>query len=282
MPSSRVCLSLTLLCASFTGSLEAQQEQELAARIERLTAVGNTSAARLVVDSVLVTAPEGSEPFVEALYWDAVLNSTAAGAERGYLRIVVEYPLSSRASAALLRLAELELARQARDRAQRHLEKILSDYPQSRQTARAQYLTARMALDEGQAERACSLLSAARETVDASDVELRNQILYLHASCASAPPPAATDSSPPRDSAKRAVRAGNERGRYTIQIAAYNTEREAAALSAQLKRRGLSARVVGTRAPFRVRVGRYASREAARQAMAQARLRGIIVEAEPS
>ncbi|MGH7695417.1 MAG: hypothetical protein ACRENH_10560, partial [Gemmatimonadaceae bacterium] len=83
--------------------------------MERLAGAGNSSAARALADSLLAASPEGSDLFIEALYWHAVLDSTAAGAERDYLRVVVEYPLTPRASSALLRLAELEMARQARD-----------------------------------------------------------------------------------------------------------------------------------------------------------------------
>jgi len=261
------------------------QHAEITARIERLTAAGNTTGARALVDSLLAASTEGSEVFVEALYWHAVLDSTAAGAERDYLRVAVEYPLAPRASAALLRLAELELARQARDRARRHLEKLQADYPQSAQFARAQYLAARLARDDGEPQKACALLESARSAVDANDVELRNQIVYMHASCATpvavSPPP--VDTATVRDTSVRQTPVETKAaGRYAIQLAAYNTQREAAAMAQQLQRRGVQARVVGSRAPFRVRVGRYATREDARRAMTQAGLRGIIVEADPS
>jgi tetratricopeptide (TPR) repeat protein len=266
--------------------LAAQQVAELTQRIERLAASGNTSAARTLVDSLFAASSEGSEAFVEALYWHAVLDSTAAGAERDYLRVAVESPLAPRASSALLRLAELELARQARDRAWRHLEKLRLEYPDSDQMPRAQYLAARLARDEGQPEKACALLDSARTSVDATDVELRNQIIYLHSSCMSAAPasaPASRDSVTSADTGvRREARPPGARGGYAIQVAAYNTRREAAALVRQLVRRGLPARVVGARAPFRVRVGRYQTSEEARRAMTKAGVRGIVVDAEPS
>ena len=262
------------------------QQADLATQVERLTAAGNTAAARTLVDSVLAASVEGSDAFVEALYWHAVLDSTAAGAERNYLRLIVEYPLSPRASGALLRLAELELARQARDRARRHLEQLRVEYPHSEHLARAQYLAARLARDDGETAKACALLASARAAVHANDVELRNQIVYLHASCATTGPvtnPVA-DTAAPRDSVvRRTPGSASTTGRYTIQMAAYNTQQQAAALVRQLQRRGVTARIVGTSAPFRVRVGRYQTREDARRAMTEAGLRGgIIVEAERS
>lgn len=252
--------------------------------MERLTAAGSSSAARALADSILAAALEGSDPFIEALYWHAVLDSTAAGAERDYLRVVVEYPLAPRASAALLRLAELELARQARNRARRHLEKLRTDYPKSDQIARTQYLLARMARDDGETERACALLDAARTVVDANDVELQNQITYLHAYCipAAGARAAAPHSATLRDTTGGLPSASAAKGQFSIQVAAYNSRRAAVALAQQLQRRGLPARVSGERAPFRVRVGRYGTREEAQRAMMRSGLRGIITEAEAS
>ena len=280
------CLLVAL--ALLNQPCRAQQASDVGTRIERLTAAGSSGAARALADSVLAATPEGSDTFVEALYWHAVLDSTAAGAERDYLRIVVEYPLAPRASSALLRLAELELARQARDRARRHLDKLRADYPKSDHIARAQYLLAGMARDDGDTERACALLNAARGSVDANDVELKNQITYLHASCLSvavSPPTPPADSATLRDTtARQTLRTTPTaaKGQFAIQVAAYNTQREATSLARQLQSRGLPARVVGVRAPFRVRVGRYATREEAQRAMTRAGLRGIITEAEPA
>lgn len=276
-----------LMLAAMPRVTAAQHVAEVTQRIERLAASGNTGAARTLVDSLLAASSEGSEQFVEALYWHAVLDSTAAGAERDYLRVAVEYPLAPRASSALLRLAELELARQARDRAWRHLEKLRVEYPDSDQMPRAQYLAARLARDEGQLERACGLLASARMSVDPTDVELRNQIIYLHSSCVPAAPPnvpvaSDTIATTGDTSVRRDTSTPTARGGYAIQVAAFNTQREAAALARQLIRRGLPARVVGTRAPFRVRVGRYQTAEEARRAMRRAGVRGIVVDAEPS
>jgi cell division septation protein DedD len=269
---------LLLTCLSIPRS-GAAQAGDLTTRLERLSASGNVSGARTLVDSVLAAATVGSEAFVEAMYWHAVLDTTAAGAEHYYLRVAVEYPLSPRASAALLRLAELELARQAKDRARRHLNRLMRDYAASEQIARARYLAARLALDDGRPAEACTLLNAARESVAGTDVELQNQISYLQSSCSVPVAQPARDSAV-RDTLVRRPSATPSGPAFSIQIAAYNTQREATALMRQLQRQGHAARVFGTRAPFRVRVGRYPDREAARRAMTQADLRGIIVEAE--
>jgi cell division protein FtsN len=68
-----------------------------------------------------------------------------------------------------------------------------------------------------------------------------------------------------------------------VQVAAYDTRAAADTLAKRLSTRGYNVRVVGSSKPFRVRVGRYPTREraadAARQ-MAKLDVRGIVVEAE--
>ena len=71
---------------------------------------------------------------------------------------------------------------------------------------------------------------------------------------------------------------------FTVQVAAFPKQRDAEALRDVLQQRGYEARVWGTKAPFRVRVGRYATREEADAALARmkgSRLNGMVVEAEP-
>jgi cell division protein FtsN len=68
-------------------------------------------------------------------------------------------------------------------------------------------------------------------------------------------------------------------------VAAYNARQDATSLAARLKQRGYDVRVVGDRAPYRVRIGRYATRADANAALARiraSRLTGIVVEAEPN
>ena len=71
---------------------------------------------------------------------------------------------------------------------------------------------------------------------------------------------------------------------YTVQVAAYTTRAPADALAAKLTARGLPARVWGTTAPFRVRVGRYPTHAAAESAAADLKskqITGFITDAEP-
>ncbi len=70
---------------------------------------------------------------------------------------------------------------------------------------------------------------------------------------------------------------------YTVQVAAFARQRDAIALVQVLSQRGFQARVWGGAAPFRVRVGRYATREEAEADQARmkaSRINGVVVEAE--
>jgi cell division protein FtsN len=54
---------------------------------------------------------------------------------------------------------------------------------------------------------------------------------------------------------------------YSVQVAAYTHKAEADKLTATLNKRGYSARVDGTIAPFRVRIGRYTTENEAENAL---------------
>jgi DNA polymerase-3 subunit delta len=70
---------------------------------------------------------------------------------------------------------------------------------------------------------------------------------------------------------------------YTVQVAAYNLRAQAEALAAKLTAGGVEARVSGTAAPFRVRVGRYptlAEADAQRKALKAKQIDGFVTAAE--
>jgi cell division protein FtsN len=54
---------------------------------------------------------------------------------------------------------------------------------------------------------------------------------------------------------------------YSVQVAAYNHKTDAEKLAAMLTNRGYMARVDGAVAPFRVRIGRYATNSEAEEAL---------------
>jgi cell division septation protein DedD len=74
-------------------------------------------------------------------------------------------------------------------------------------------------------------------------------------------------------------------GKYTVQVAAYDTRGAAEALASKLRERGYESRVWGTAAPFRVRIGHYATRAAAERelsALQAKQMSGFVAASEPA
>src|SRR5688500_9169934 len=160
-----------------------------------LVSRGQGAQGRALVDSLLLATPPGTPAYAEGLFWRAVTASKVEDAERDYLRIVIEFPLSPRAEDALIRLAELEMMRGDRTRAQRHLQRLIIEHPNGPARARASYWLARVFFEGNDLPRACNELNVARSRASANDVELRNQVDYQAQRCvgvevvAQAPPP---------------------------------------------------------------------------------------------
>jgi len=274
---TKTVLAMTIALAPGRG--HSQNVDTAMARIERLVVAGDRSSARYLTDSLLATLPHESPRIADALYWRAATAPSAVDAERDYLRITVEHPYSRRAPDALLALAQLEFARGNRSAARRRFDRLLRDYPSGKHVARASLWSGRLAIEERDMVAGCATLDAGLPHIAAEDVELRNQFEYFVSQCERLPAaPADTlvvatpaDSAPAKDAA------------FSVQVAAYTAQRDATSLAAHLKQRGFDARVVGDKAPYRVRVGRYATREEASAALTKmkaARLSGLVVEAE--
>ncbi len=153
-------------------------------RAQTLVNDGNATAGRVLVDSMINAAAPGSNDYAEAVFWRAVLAGTAADAEMDYRRIVVDYPRSPRVEDALIRLSQLEIARANYDGAIRHLNTLMTDYPQSPSRARAGYWMARALFDKNDIRGGCVAITDALGRTSENDVELRNQITYLNQRCA--------------------------------------------------------------------------------------------------
>jgi cell division protein FtsN len=158
-------------------------------RAQALVSDGNGVAGRALIDSVLAATQPSARLYPEALFWRATLASNAADAESDYKHLVVDYPLAPQAEDALLRLAQLELARGDRDGALTHLQRIPRDYPRSKSLARASYWTARVLFEKNDIPNACAANANALSKAGADEIELRNQIQYQGQRC---PSPAAS------------------------------------------------------------------------------------------
>src|SRR6267143_136102 len=152
-------------------------------RAQALVSDGNGVAGRALIDSVLAATQPSARLYPEALYWRASLASNAADAESDYKHIVVDYPLAPQAEDALLRLAQLELARGDREGALIHLQRIPRDYPRSKSLARASYWTARVLFEKNDIPSACAANANALSRAGADEIELRNQIQYQGQRC---------------------------------------------------------------------------------------------------
>jgi hypothetical protein len=251
--------------------------------LERLVVAGDRSSARVLADSLVAALPENSPQLAEVFYWRAATATSAADAERDYLRITVEHSYSKRAPDALLALAQLEFARGNRGAARRRFDMLLRDYPKGKHVARASLWSGRLALEEQDYTGGCATLNNARPLVGAEDVELRNQFDYYITQCSRMPAPEPVDTVPAPDTVKAPAASGAPE--FSVQVAAYTARQDATSLAANLRGRGFDVRVVGDKAPYRVRIGRYATRADALSALTRMkstyRLNGIVVEAEP-
>jgi cell division septation protein DedD len=259
---------------------------------QRLVVEGRGQEGRAMIARELAAAPEGSPRYVEALYWRAALAATAADAERDYKRIIIEFPVSRRSESALVGLAQLELARGDRPQAMQHLERVVREHPSGPSRARASFWMARVHFDEGNFPRACARLEDSRRHTPTEAVEMRNQLEYYAQRCEGvdttvvvrASPAESTRSMPPRPGAV-ATQPAAPRGAtaYTVQIGAFATRADADARHRQLRAQGHATRVVKVGALWRVRIGRYGSREAAAdtaRALKAKRIDAFVTEAE--
>lgn len=266
----------------------------------RLVSEGHGVAGRTLIDSLLVAADPATPAFGDALYWHGAVAATAAEAERDYRRVIVEYPLAFYSGDALLAIAELEQARGDRAGAMGHLQRFVREHPANPGRGIAALGAARLAFEQRDNTVGCAMLTEARASVAATDVELRNQIDYFSGNCpteysavtttavpatsSSATPAASTTAVATAPSASAPVRASaaprsvapRTVTSYTIQVAAYDTRPDAERLVARLAASGIEARVSGTSKPFRVRLAFYRTRQEATKEAATLRKRGIV------
>lgn len=283
-----------LLVSFCAATAWGQAGTDVFARARLLVNSGDARAGRALVDSALAAAAAGSPAYAEALYWRGVLAEEGEAARTDLLRVAIEFPLSPRASDALLRLAQLEFTRGDRTAAQRHLDRLEREHPEAPSRAAGRYWTGRLLLEDSKPADACVALRDAQRLAPASDVELLNQIAYYARPCDVIDMDAkARADSVAADSARKATergaaeqRAADRRtaakGKWSVQLASYSNRTEALALVKRLVARGVDARVTPAK-PWRVRVGHYATRAAAAEEarkFSTKRSRALVVEAE--
>ncbi len=229
--------------------------------------VGEGPSARLQLDSLVDAQRYGSDELAEALYWRAVLSENVGDAERDWQRIAIETSLSPRVPDALAWLGELELVRGHAKVARGYLEQLLRDFSDAPQRSRAMLWIARSYFDEQNFVRACTeVATLVRSGIPAGEQAL--QVEEMKVRCATR----AVSSTAP------ASRRANEtpgNSRFSVQLAAYDTRAQAQTAVRKFASRGITARIDGTRKPFRLRTGSYSDRSAADAALAVLKKRGI-------
>lgn len=276
----RLVFAGTMLAAvgARVGAQQSTAVDSLVRRAQQLARNGDTAAARALTDSLVTATPEGSEARAEVLFLRASLAADVAAAQKDYRTIIAEYQLSPRAADALLRLGQADYVRGDRTAARRQLERLVIEHPGASALADAWYWLGRARTDDGDAAGGCAALDSASALLPPDDVERRNRVTFATQRCraaaaaapvAAAPPPAATAA---------------PAGRWSVQVAAYRTRREAEALVSTMKTRGHEARVDSLAASpsFRVRIGAFASRAEADALVARLktqRIAGFVVEA---
>lgn len=277
-------LLVTLLIVAAARASSAQQLPPAAeAAVNRATQMASnrdTVGARRVLDS-LVNARE-STPLVrgEASYWLSRFAGTAEDRERILGALIIDYPFSARVPRALYELGTMELDRGERDRAAAHLTRYLSAAPDDSGRVAASLALGKLLLERGETPRACAVLLVGRSEVPPDAIELRNQFEFSVGRCQGVDTTTriekvVADTTP----------AESRTGAFTVQVAAYDTKAGADRLATTLRGQGLEARVVGKAKPFRVRVGRYATRseaeEASRRVDSVAKSKSIVVIVGP-
>lgn len=257
---------IALAAVAFTTAAGAQQPSagadSVLARAARLAEAKDSAGARKLLDSL---ATKGDTPLArgEATYQLSVLASSAAERESVLGGFIIDHPFSPRLPDALLTLGTLELARNDRDRAVVHLGRYLSaSTPPDSGRLGASLALGRVLLERGELPRGCGVLLVGRSEVPEAALELRNQFDFSIGRCQGVD---TTTKAEPRPAADTAP-ATNRTGAFTVQVAAYDTRNAAERLATTLRGQGLEARVIGTAKPFRVRVGRYATRDEAEDA----------------
>jgi hypothetical protein len=251
------------------------------ARALNLADNSDSTAARKLLDSL---ANGGDSPLLrgEAVYQLSRLAPSAGERERILTGLVIDHPFSPRLPDALLALGMLELARNDRDRAATHLTRYLSaSAPPDTGRIAASLALGRLLLERGDLPRGCAALLVGRAELPESAIELKNQFEFSIGRCQGVDTTTKVDTRPVVDTTP----APRRTGAFTVQVAAYDTRAAADRLAKRLRDQGLEARAVGTSKPFRVRVGRYATRSEAEQASREvdaiAKSRSIVVIVGP-
>ncbi|HEY6220747.1 MAG TPA: AAA family ATPase [Gemmatimonadaceae bacterium] len=147
--------------------------------------VGVLAALTMVLIAIAATTlwpRESPDALAEALYWRGAMPQSAEDAERAFRDLVQKFPDSRRVPAALLGLAQSELARGNRAGALALYQKVIDQFPSDSARPRAYVLAAVVQLDSGDTVAACRNI-AATDSASLGDRLLIGKMEQVAAAC---------------------------------------------------------------------------------------------------
>jgi hypothetical protein len=248
-----VVVAALLLAVWPSGPLAGQTDPRLVEAL-RLVQSGQVDSGRAIVRRLLARLPPTDSVYPQALLAGAKIAPDAQTVSSNLNRIVVEYGSSDWADDALLLLTQLYFAQHDPGQTVQAAERLNRDYPDSPQRARANFWAARAYFELKNEARGCELIQQSLAGAG-DDVEFKNQVTFYAARCSTTTTTSAN--TPPRDTS-RGTHA------YAVQVLAVKSAAQVDDMLTRLKVMGFDARVVRDSAGlFKVRVGRYPTREEA-------------------
>ena len=257
-----VGMFVVLLSIIPTFPLSAQTDSRLVEAL-RLAQSGQVDSARGIVRRLLAILPPGDSAYPQALLAAAKIAPDAPTVALYLNRIVVEYGAGPWADDALLLLTQLYFAQHDPTQTVQAAERLNRDYPDSPLRARANFAAGRAYFELKNETRGCELIQQALEG-SGDDVEFKNQLTFYASRCS---PPSNTPPPPPDTGAKTTAAPPVGPHAYAVQVLAVKSAAQVDEMLTRLKVMGFDARVLrDSTGFFKVRVGRYATREEAQRA----------------
>lgn len=216
----------------------------------QLASEGQGDSARAIVRRRMASTSPSDTLYSEILYTAGVVAGNADSARMYLRRVSIEFPRSTWADKALLRLAQLAFATGDVTAARRAAERVVEDYPTSPVLADAAFWAGRAHFEQGNVEEGCRYLARA-ETAASHNFELTNRIRYYRQRCAAM---AVTRDTLARDTIEPGLVT------YAVQVAAVGNPKAADNVMRQLAGNGFDPHIVADGGLFKVRVGRFATR----------------------
>ena len=253
-------IATIVLTASPLARLPGQTDARLVEAL-RLAQSGQVDSGRAIVRRVLATLPPSDSVFPQALLAAAKIAPDAPTVSSHLNRIVVEYGAGPWADDALLLLTQLYFAQRDLAKTIDAAERLNRDYPDSPFRSRANFSAARSYFELKNETRGCELIQQSLEGAG-DDVEFKNQVSFYATRCSPAGTTTTTSTPSPATDTSRAT-AATPRA-YAVQVLAVKSAAQVDDMLTRLKVMGFDARVVrDSTGFFKVRVGRYATREEA-------------------